>query len=137
MFVFLDAEPDVEQDADPIDEPERRHVRKQLTYQRKVNSIDAALDEANYNAVEISLVARRVVGKLPAPTNDNKKNKENIYFSNRPAIVTGRQGIQDIIRIIPGVSAIGRTAKTSMEVFSLFLTDEMLTEIVLETNKQL
>ena len=53
---------------------------------------------------------------------------------NEKPVNLGRNKAADIIRNKPGLSAYSRNAKLHKEVFSLFLTDEMLLKIVDYTN---
>ena len=51
---------------DQVDVPTQRgkHRRKQLTYTRKVNSIDTSLDENNYNRFEIPGHKKEIIPKV-------------------------------------------------------------------------
>ena len=110
----------------------RKQKRKALTYQRIIHDIDSALQDENYDDMAPILQKRTITGYLPDPL--NKKNKVPIKFVNEKPDNLGRNKVADIIRNKPGLSAYSRNAKSHKEVFSLFLTDDMLLKIVDYTN---
>ena len=68
---------------DQVDVPmqRRKHRRKQLTYTRKVNSIDTSIDENNYNRFEIPEHKKEIISKVDGVSKT---------FANKPDTVTGR-----------------------------------------------
>ena len=61
----------------------RQHRRRTLTYQRDVNSIDTAMDESNYNPVEIPSVETLVSGYIPDKEHKKKKSRCRLPTTNR------------------------------------------------------
>ena len=110
----------------------RQHRRRTLTYQRDVNSIDTALDESNYNPVEIPSVETLVSGYIP--DKEHKKKKIEVPFTNHKPSITGRQRRCDVINNRPGLTAYSKEADTREKAFALFLTDEMIASICVYTN---
>ena len=94
--------------------------------------MDSALQDENYDNMAPILQKRTITGYLPDTL--NKKNKIPIKFVNEKSVNLGRNKAADIIRNKPGLSAYSRNAKSHKEVFSLFLTDDMLLKIVDYTN---
>ena len=60
----------------------RQHRRRTLTYQQDVNSIDTALDERNYNPVEIPSVETLVSGYIPDKEHEKKKSRCRLPTTN-------------------------------------------------------
>ena len=114
----------------------RRHKRKTFTYMRKVNSIDAALDENNYDPYVIPAEILQITGEVPSLDRTKKNKKDKIIFSNQPRPYNGRQKAAHCPKNKPGVSSYSKTATSSVECFHLFMTDEMLEHIVTCTNKR-
>ena len=103
---------------------------------RKVNSIDAALDENNYDPYVIPPEILQITGEVPSLDRTKKNKKDKIIFSNQPRPYNGRQKAADCPKNKPGVSSYSKTATSSVECFHLFMTDEMLEHIVTCTNKR-
>ena len=99
---------------DQVDVPtqRRKHRRKQLTYTRKVNSIDTSLDENNYNHFEIPEHKKEIISKVDGVSKT---------FANKPDTVTGRQQNCNVIRNKPGLSPLAKNKETELECFELFL----------------
>ena len=142
LFCFIDIESEVE--ANDLDDevqiegegpPRRKHRKKQLTYQRLVNSIDSALDEANYDNLEAS--NRNITLTSHVPHETDKKKKIELKFVNVKPVTVGRQRSSDVIRQKPGLSPYLRNVSSQTEVFSLFITDEMVLCILEYTNKKI
>ena len=113
----------------------RTHRKKQLTYSRKVHSIDSALTETNYDIVELSETKCQITGKLP--TDENKNKKRDIHFVNFPPKTTGRQNKQNVIKNKPGVHGNSKNIRTEREGFEFYITEAMVQDIVNYTNKRI
>ena len=121
---------------DQVDVPMQRqkHRRKQLTYTRKVNSIDTSVDENNYNRFEIPEHKKEIISKVDGVSKT---------FANKPDTVTGRQQNCNVIRNKPGLSLLAKNKETELECFELFFTNEMMRNIahmnrrIQETTNQL
>ena len=114
---------------DQVDVPtqRRKHRRKQLTYTRKVNSIDTSLDENNYNRFEIPEHKKEIISKVDGVSKT---------FANKPDTVTGRQQNCNVIRNKPGLSPLAKNKETELECFELFFTNEMMRNIA-HTNRRI
>ena len=97
-----------------------------------VNSIDAALDEANYDPL---LPADKIITlQSQVPDETDKKKKIDLQFKSvKPAIV-GRQKSSDVMRQKPGLSSYSKNVTIPKEAFSLFITTDMLLLILSYTN---
>ena len=116
---------------------EKQHKRKILTYKRAVNSIDASLDEKNYDKVLLPNKVVEIIGELPDKSSKKKNAKRKVTFVNQPQIDVGRQRLRDIIRNKPGVDKSAKHAKTPLEAFHLFFTVDMVQSVVLNTNRRI
>ena len=123
----LDEEPELEI-------PAERH-RKLLTKNRLVNSIDAALDMANYNPLIIRDESSVYKKKLTDP--DDRKKSEEMVFTSKQPIHTGRQRACDVLKEPSGLKGGAANANTAVDAFNLFVTNEMLEIIVTNTNRNI
>ena len=128
-FFFIDADFTAEQITNPA-----ITQRRQLTYQRLVHSIDSALDENNYDALQ--LPRKKHILRSKAVDKENKIEYK-LKFSNQPPLPEGRQASQDILRNKPGVKGSAKNAKTPKDAFDLFFIDEICKKIVFYTNKHI
>ena len=71
---------------------------------------------------------------LPIP--GNKKEKQDIKFTNKKQKAQGKQKQQDI-KNKPGLTRRSRQAETEKDVFSLFITGNMTHNLVEYTNKRI
>ena len=101
---------------------------------REVNSIDASLDENNYQQFQVPIVTKEITGRIP---NKDRKGNTTIEFSNQPPNKAGRQKNVDIIKNKPGVANAAKNALTPIDTFKLFITDEMINNIVENTNRKI
>ena len=106
MGYFIDNEQHVE-DIDPAGEGDvedevedhraNRLIRRQHTYNRKLHSIDTALDLTNYDAYEIPVIRREIDGVVKV--DKNKDHDIHYQFANQPhATNVGRQNCANVIR---------------------------------------
>ena len=142
LFCFIDVESEVEGNDSDDEIPmegegpsRRKHRRKQLTYQRLVNSIDSALDETNYDTLETSNRNITLTSHVP-DERDKKKKKELKFVDVKPATV-GRQRSSDVIRQKPGISRYSTKVSSQKEAFSLFITDEMMSTLIKRSKEHL
>ena len=119
-----------DEDAGDYEPPRKRRLKD-----RAVHSIDTALDKANYNEYVAPIEKKEVVavmekGKRNQP---DKVIKWRNYLPDRPRV--GRAPAEQIRHVKTG-SVIGdaKHADTPGKCFSLFLTDEILAEVVDLTN---
>ena len=56
----------------------RIHKKKQLTYKRKVHSIDSALCEDNYELIEPPLEEKIITGEVPDARSTEKNKKDRV-----------------------------------------------------------
>ena len=112
-------------------EIETRNRKKQLTKNRLLNSIDTALDLENYDRFPLPEAELSIQGEIK-----EGKNSRKINFSNHPSNMrnSGRQSSHNIVSGKPGVKNLGKSAKTELDHLKLFLTDDMLTEVITNTN---
>ena len=79
-----DQENNSDNDTEAFVEPpvaRRKHRRKSLTFQRNVNSIEAALDEGNYDLFDLPLERVTIKGKIPDDSANKKNTKKDISFT--------------------------------------------------------
>ena len=118
-------------------EPEVIPIRPRITYStnRLVNSIDSAFDESNFDPVQDFSEETLLTGHLE-PKKKGQAEKSIEWTSKRP-ISTGRRGRQNVIREKPGPMRHSRTATSPLDSWKLFLSDEIIHEIVVHTNEKI
>ena len=132
-----DQENNSDNDTEALVEPpvaRRKHRRKYLTYQRNVNSIEAALDEGNYDLFDLPLERVTIKGKIPDDSANKKNAKKDISFTNQLRNLVGRQSEKDVIKNKPGVASCAKDIDSPMETFEFFLPFEFMQKIVTITN---
>ena len=118
----------------------RKHRKKQLTYKRKVNSIESALSEGNYELLAIpekEKILKVEVADEESNAKKKKDRKKTVEFTNIPQGTTGRQNACNIIPNKPGVAAGYRKTDNERDAFELLFTEQMVEKIVLYTNKRI
>ena len=93
---------------------------------RKISSIESSPDESNYNHFIVPAETVKIIGELPSKITTNKKAKEKIVFTNQPNAVAGKQKSFNCPRNKPGVTSFAKEAKTQLECFQLFMTDNLI-----------
>ena len=113
-----------------LEEEERprtyRFQRRTLTYQRKVNGIDEALNPVNYDVFNVPAEIKEI-------TSVYKNNKEpdiEYKFRNQPPSRNGRQRRTMVISNQPGPTAEGAGTELPFDAFIKLFTPEMLRIIV-------
>ena len=114
----------------------REHRRKQLTYTRRVHSIDTSLCEDNFEPVELPVERKTIVGFVPSLTK-KKGDKEEVKFVNQPTKTTGRQSSRDVIPNRPGLAEKAKDIENEIDAFRVFFDDNIIDTIVTNTNKRI
>ena len=78
----------------------------------------------NYTILDQLRNTNEISVYLPIPR--NKKEKQEITFTNKKQKAQGKQKQQDIIKNKPGLTRRSRQAETEKDVFSLFITGNMI-----------
>ena len=94
----------------------------------KVHSLDSALNEENYKRYKIIDEHTEVTSTI---------NKETLVWRHKPCVVAGRNDQANIITNIPGPSRASKAAKSELECWQIFFTDEMIALIVRHTNEKI
>ena len=105
-----------------------------MTKSRLVHDIDSALDLKNYGRFDIPETEKKIIGVIK----DNNSTEE-IHFTNNPQNVlnVGRVSRHNIIRGPVGLNNAASKAKTEIDHFLLFITHEMLADVLHHTNKKI
>ena len=114
----------------------RQHRRKQLTYSRLVNNIDATLCEDKYESYEIPSEKKIITGLLPTESK-KKEDRVEIKFTNQPSKTTGRQNSQNIIKNKPGLYGDANDVENELQAFQLFFTETVIDSIIANTNQRI
>ena len=129
----LTQESDSDNDHDTSSPPPKRP----RTSLRLVNSIDAALEEDNYEPMDVSGVARWTTWKAKLGPKKSK-TAETITWTDEPPEDRGRQRQCDIVKEKQAPrTREARSCKTPREVFDLFITRSMVDTVVQSTNKRI
>ena len=99
------------------------------TWRRHVHDINSSLEEENYDPLEPPPERKTITGKI--------SKEETIKFTNHPPQALGRQRLCDVIHKRPGVTREASKAKTPREAFELFITPDMIEELVNRTNSRI
>ena len=129
----LTQESDSDNDHDTSSPPPKRP----RTSLRLVNSIDAALEEDNYEPMDVSGVARWTTWKAKLGPKKSK-TAETITWTDEPPEDRGRQRQCDTVKEKQAPrTREARSCKTPREVFDLFITRSMVDTGVQSTNKRI
>ena len=111
-----------------------RRTRRIFTKSRLVHDIDSALDLQNYDRFDIPETEKKIIGVIK-----DKNSTEEIHFTNNPQNVlnVGRLCRHNIIRGPVGLKNAASKAKTEIDHFLLFITHEMLADVLYHTNKKI
>lgn len=114
---------------------QNRYPKRMLTYQRKVHSIDSALDESNYTPVELPEKQKTLEGILKG----DKNTPDVVYqFTNQqPNYLRGRQRVADILHGTPGPLPVANITNKPVVAFSKYITNEIIDLIVRHTNEKI
>ena len=118
-------------------EPEVIPVQPRITYStnRLVNSIDSAFDESNFDPVQDFSEETLLPGLLEPKKKGQAKKR--IKWTSKQPISTGHRGRQNVILEKPGPMHHSRTAASPLNLWKLFLSDEIIHEIVVHTNEKI
>ena len=111
-----------------------RRIQRILTKSRLVHDIDSALDLQNYDKFDIPETEKKMIGVIKG-----KNSTEEIDFTKNPQNVlnVGRVSRNNIIRGLVGLKNAASKAKTEIDYFLLFITHEMLSDVLHHTNKKI
>ena len=90
-----------------------------------------------YNLFIVPAEIVKIIGEIPSKTTTNKEATEKVVFSNQPNAVAGRQKSSDFPINKPGVTSFAKEAKTQLECFQLFVTDDLIECILTCTKKKI
>ena len=102
-----------------------------MTKSRLVHDIDSALDLQNYDRFGMPETEKKIIGVIK-----DKNSTEEIHFTNNPQNVlnVGRVSRHNIIRVPVSLKNTASKAKTEIDHFLLFITHEMLADVLHHTN---
>ena len=98
-------------------------------WRRHVHDIISSLEEENYDPLELPPERKTITGKI--------SKEETIKFTNHPPQAPGRQRLGDVIHKRLGVTREASKAKSLREAFELFITPDMIEELVNRTNSRI
>ena len=75
--------------------------------------------------------------ELPEKSKTKGKKKRAVWLDDAPTSVVTKRKSVDIVKARPGPTPRGRRAKSELEAFSLFMSNEIISMIVISTNVQL
>ena len=101
---------------------------------RLVHDIHSALGLQNYDRFHIPETEKKMIGVIK-----DKNNTEEIHFTNNPqnALNVGLVSRHNIIRGPVGLKSAASKARTEINHFVLFITPEILADVVHRTNKKI
>ena len=109
---------------------------RRVHYQRKVYSIDSALEETNYTPMKIPDQPKSIKS---ISKGNNKEGIPDIHyeFLNQHTPTIGRQRQADIIHGRPGPAAKANRTPTPIDAFQKYFTIDMVNLIVRHTNSKI
>ena len=112
--------------------PDRR-IRRILTKSRLVHDIDSALDLQNYGRFDIPETEKKIIEVIK-----DKNSTEETHFTNNSQDVlnVGCISRYNIIRAPVSFKNATDIAETKIYHFLLFITHEMLADVLYHTNKK-
>ena len=128
--------PNPSNDDEQESEAELIPVRPRKTPQqnRLVHSIDSAFDKTNFTQIELPAENKTHEVEIEAKKKDQAA-KIIIWKSKKPT-PTGRLGRYNIISEKPGPTKYSKDAKTVLDSWKLFLSNGIISDIVLRTNEK-
>ena len=120
--------------AEDVAEDRPRHQVPRIA-NRKVNSIDAALDDTNYDSFELPRDSQEYKVILEKGTRNNPE--KSVTWKNQPGTQRGRQNVANVITGTPGVNRAAREATTAIDAWECFFSDEMLNLVLEHTNQRI
>ncbi|CAH1252394.1 PGBD4 [Branchiostoma lanceolatum] len=109
---------------------------KLLTAKKLVNSLDACLEEGNFDAVDLSDNEKTFTSYLEKPKRKNDPGKK-MQWTNQPPRPGGRQNSVNVIRGTVGVKGAAKRVTDPAGCWQLFFTKEMLSNILNHTNARI
>ena len=120
---------------DEVANRQNRYPKRMLTYQRKVHSIDSALDEDNYTPMELPEEQRTLEGIVKGDR--STPDVVHKFTNQKPNDFGGRQRIADILHGTPGPLPVAKITNEPVDAFKMYMTDEMIGLIVRHTNEKI
>ena len=129
--------PNPSNDDEQESEPEIIPVwpRKNLQWNRLVHSIDSAFDEMNFTQIE--LLAENKTYEVEIEAKKKDQAARIVTWKSKKPTPPGRLGRHNIISEKPGPTKYSKDAKTVLDSWKLFLSDDIILEIVLRTNEKI
>ena len=109
--------------------------KKILTRNSLVNSINNALDESNYE--KWTQPEERKIHNVIMDKNKKSSHEKSITWCNQKTRIGKKISSENIIRRYPLVNPAASDATTPLLAWQLFMTDEMIADIVINTNKKI
>ena len=109
--------------------------RKTPRQNRLVHSIDSAFDEINFTQIELPAENKTYEVEIKAKKKDQAA--KIVTWKSKKPTPSGRLGRHNIISEKPGPTKYSKEAKTVLDSWKLFLSDEIISEIVLSTNEKI
>ena len=111
-----------------------RRIRRILTKSRLVHDIDSTLDLQNYGRFDIPETEKKIIGVIKY-----RNSTEEIHFTNNPQnkLNVDRVSRHNIIKSPVGLNNAASKAKTEYDHFLLFITHEMLADVLHHTNEKI
>ena len=110
-------------------------LRKTPQQNRLVHSIDSAFDETNFTQIELPAENKTYEIEIEAKKKDQAA--KIVTWKSKKPTPTGRLGRHNIISEKPGPTKYSKDAKTVLDSWKLFLSDDIISEIVLRTNEKI
>ena len=109
--------------------------RKTPQRNRLVHFIDSAFDETNFTQTELPAENKTYEVEIEA----KKKGQATkiVTWKSKKPTPTGRLGRHNIISGKPGPTKYSKDAKTFLDSWKLFLSDDIISEIVLRANEKI
>ena len=114
----------------------RNYNRKVPTYKRKVHDLSSSLDVGNYNPVSFS-DANVVVHKATLEKATRKNPAKEVVWTNQKPANIGRQTSENVVKVTPGPNSKSINAKTPMDAWELFFSENILQIILDCTNNKI
>ena len=104
-----------------------------MTKSRLVHDIDSALDLQNYDRFDIPETEKKIIGVIK-----EKNSTKEIHFTNNPQnVLNVGHASRHIIRGPLGLKNAASKAKAEIDHFLLFITHEILADVLHHTNKKI
>ena len=109
--------------------------RKTPQRNRLVHSIVSAFDETNFTQIE--LPAENKTHEVEIEVKKKDQAAKIVTWKSKKPTPTGKLGRHNIISEKPGPTKFSKDAKRVLDSWKLFLSDDIISEIVLRTNEKI